>query len=84
MLKERDPRLHPDLEGRVKRMGSALAFLLLALLFLGLSLLSAYLSVDLHWFSRENPLVPGTIFGFALLSGCAFVGSIYLLFHLRD
>jgi len=64
---------------RLQRLTSALVFLLWGCLFLGLWLLTAYLSFGLGFLSPDNPVVEGLIFGLALLSGCGFVGGLYLL-----
>jgi len=64
---------------RVQRLASALAFLLWGCLFLGLWLLTAYLTFGLRFLSPDNAVVQVLIFGLALLAGCGFVGGLYLL-----
>jgi hypothetical protein len=79
MLKQRGPRTDVARMSRVHRLGSALTFLLWGCLFLGLWLLTAYLTFGLRFLSPDNPLVEALIFGLALLSGCGFLGGFYLL-----
>ena len=79
MLKQRGPRTDVARMSRVQRLASALAFLLWGCLFLGLWLLTAYLTFGLHLFSPDNTVVLVLIFGLALLAGCGFVGGLYLL-----
>ena len=79
MLKQRGPRTEVARMNRVQRLASALVFLLWGCLFLGLWLLTAYLTFGLRFLSQDNPLVQVLIFGLALLSGCGFVGGLYLL-----
>jgi hypothetical protein len=42
-------------------------------------LLTAYLTFGLGLLSPDNPVVAVPIFGLALLSGCGFLGGLYLL-----
>ena len=79
MLKQRGPRTDVARMNRLQRLSSALVFLLWGCLFLGLWLLTAYLTFGLRFFSQDNPLVEALIFGLALLSGCGFLGGLYLL-----
>jgi len=67
---------------RVQRLASALVFLLLGASFLGLWLLTAYLTFGLRLLSQDNPLVEALIFGLALLAGCGFIGGLHLLLRL--
>ena len=64
---------------RLQRLTSALVFLLWGCLFLGLWLLTAYLTFGLGLLSPENAVVQVLIFGLALLSGCGLLGGLYLL-----
>lgn len=64
---------------RVQRLASALAFLLWGGLFLGLWLLTAYLTFGLGIFSPDNVAVMILLFGLALLAGCGLFGGLYLL-----
>jgi hypothetical protein len=79
MLKQRGPRTDVARMSRLQRLASALVFLLWVCLFLGLWLLTAYLTFGLGFLSQDNPLVEALIFGLALLSGCGFIGGLYLL-----
>lgn len=79
MLKQRGPRTDAARMSRAQRLASALAFLLWGCLFLGLWLLTAYLTFGLQFFSPDNAVVLVLIFGLALLAGCGFVGGLYLL-----
>jgi len=79
MMKQRGPRTDVARMTRVQRLGSALSFLLWGGLFLGLWLLTAYLTFGLGLFSPDNVVVQVLIFGLALLAGCGFVGGLYLL-----
>ena len=79
MLKQRGPRTDAAVMNRLQRLSSALVFLLCGCLLLGLWLLMAYLTFGLRFISQDNPLVEALIFGLALLSGCGFLGGIYLL-----
>ena len=79
ILKQRGPRTDVARMSRVQRPASALAFLLWGCLFLGLWLLTAYLTFGLRVLSHDNPLVEALIFGLALLAGCGFLGGLYLL-----
>ena len=79
MLKQRGPRTDVAAMSRVQRLTSALVFLLWGCLFLGLWLLTAYLTFGLPVLSPDNPLVGALIFGLALLAGCGFLGGLYLL-----
>lgn len=79
MLKQRGPRTDVARMNRLQRLGSALTFLLWGCLFLGLWLLVGYLTFGLRVLSPDSPLVAALIFGLALLSGCGFLGGIYLL-----
>jgi hypothetical protein len=79
MLKQRGTRTDVANMSRVQRLASALAFLLWGCLFLGLWLLTAYLTFGLGLFSPDNTVVHVLIFGLALLAGCGFLGSLYLL-----
>ena len=67
---------------RVQRLASTLAFLLWGCLFLGLWLLTAYLTFGLGFFSQDSTLVGALTFGLALLSGCGFLAGLYLLLRL--
>jgi hypothetical protein len=79
MLKQRGPRTDVAAMSRPQRLASALAFLLWGCLFLGLWLLTAYLTFGLGLFSPDNTVVQVLIFGLALLAGCGFLGGLYLL-----
>jgi hypothetical protein len=79
MLKQRGPRTDVARMNRLQRLSSAPVFLLWGCLFLGLWLLTAYLTFGLRFLSPDNPLVGALIFGLALLSGCGFIGGLYLL-----
>lgn len=79
MLKPRRPRTDVARMNRLQRLTSALAFLLWGCVFLGLWLLTAYLSFGRGLLSPENPVVGVLIFGLALLSGCGLLGGLYLL-----
>jgi hypothetical protein len=79
MLKQRGPRTDVARMNRLQCLFSALVFLLWGCLFLGLWLLVSYLTFGLRVLSQDNPLVEVLIFGLALLSGCGFVGGLYLL-----
>ena len=79
MLRQRGPRTDVARMNRVQRLASAMAFLLLGCLFLGLWLLTAYLTFGLGLFSADNTVVQVLIFGLALLAGCGLVGGLYLL-----
>jgi hypothetical protein len=79
MLKPRGPRTDVARMDRWQRLTSALAFLLWGCLFLGLWLLTAYLTFGLGFLSPNNPVVGVLIFGLALLSGCGLLGGLYLL-----
>ena len=79
MLKQRGPRTDVARMNRLQRLTSALVFLLWGCLFLGLWLLTAYLTFGLHSLSQDNPLVQVLIFGLALLAGCGLLGGLYLL-----
>jgi hypothetical protein len=79
MLKQRGPRTDVARMSRVQRLASALALLLWGCLFLGLWLLTGYLTFRLHILSPDNPVVQVLVFGLALLSGCGFLGGLYLL-----
>lgn len=79
MLKRRGPRTDVAAMNRLQRLTSALVFLLWGGLFLGLWLLIGYLTFGLGFLSPDNLVVEVLIFGLALLSGCGFVGGIYLL-----
>jgi hypothetical protein len=79
MLQPRGPRTDVARMNRLQRLASALAFLFWGCLFLGLWLLTAYLTFGLGLLSPDNPVVAVLIFGLALLSGCGFLGGLYLL-----
>jgi hypothetical protein len=79
MLKQHSPRTDVGRMNRVQRLSSALAFLLWGCLFLGLWLLTGYLTFGQRLLSPDNTVVQVLIFGLALLSGCGFVGGLYLL-----
>jgi hypothetical protein len=79
MLKQRGPRTDVGRMNRLQRLSSALVFLLWGCLFLGLWLLTAYLTFGLRLFSPDNLAVEVLIFGLALLAGCGFIGGLYLL-----
>jgi hypothetical protein len=79
MLRQRGPRTDVARMNRLQRLSSALVFLLWGCLFLGLWLLTSYLTFGLRFLSQDNPLVETLIFGLVLLSGCGFVGGLYLL-----
>lgn len=79
MLKQRGPRTDVARMNRVQRLASALVFLLWGCLFLGLWLLTAYLTFGLKLFLPDNVVVMILLFGLALLSGCGFLDGIYLL-----
>ena len=81
MLKQHGPRTDVARMNRLQRLSSALVFLLSGCLFLGLWLLTAYLTFGLRFLSQDNPLVEALILGLALLSGCGFLGGIYVLFR---
>ncbi len=79
MLKQRGPRTDVARMNRVQRLASALAFLLWGCVFLGLWLLTGYLTFEQHLLSHDNPVVQVLIFGLALLAGCGLLGGLYLL-----
>jgi membrane-anchored glycerophosphoryl diester phosphodiesterase (GDPDase) len=79
MLKQHGPRTDVARMNRVQRLSSALAFLLWGCLFLGLWLLVGYLTFGLGLFAPDNTVVRVLVFGLALLSGCGFIGGLYLL-----
>ena len=79
MLRHRGPRTDIARMSRLQRLTSALAFLLWGCVFLGLWLLTAYLSFGLGWLSKDNVVVQVLMFGLALLSGCGWIGGLYLL-----
>ena len=79
MLKQHGPRTDVARMNRLQRLSSALVFLLGGCLFLGLWLLVGYLTFGLRVLSQDNPLVQVLIFGLALVSGCGFLGGLYLL-----
>ena len=79
MVKQRGPGTDVRSLNRWQRLGSALTFLLWGGLFLGLWLLTAYLTFGLCLFSPDNTVVQVLIFGLALLAGCGIVGGLYLL-----
>jgi hypothetical protein len=79
MLKQRGPRTDVARLNRLQRLSSALVFLLWGCFFLGLWLLTGYLTFGLGLLSPNNPVVQVLIFGLALLSGCGFLGGLYLL-----
>ena len=79
MLKQRGPRTDVARMNRLQRLSSALAFLLWGCLFLGLWLLTAYLTFGLGFLSPDNPLVAVLMFGLTLPAGCGLVGGLYLL-----
>ena len=64
---------------RVQRLASALVFLLWGCLFLGLWLLTAYLTLGLRELPQDSTVVQVLIFGLPLLSGCGLLGGLYLL-----
>jgi hypothetical protein len=78
MLKQRGPRTDVARMTRVQRLASALAFLLWGGLFLGLWLLTAYVTFGLNLFSPDNVVVMILLFALALLAGCEFIGGLYL------
>jgi len=53
--------------------------LLWGCLFLGLWLLTAYLTFGLNLLSPDNVVVMILLFGLALLAGCGLLGGLYLL-----
>jgi len=79
MLKQHGPRTDVAAMSRVQRLASALVFLFWGCLFLGLWLLVGYLTFGPRILSQDNPVVQVLIFGLALLSGCGFLGGLYLL-----
>ena len=79
MLKQHGPRTDVARMNRLQRLASALVFLLWGCLFLGLWLLTAYLTFGLHFLSPDNAVVQVLIFGLALLAGCGLLGGLYLL-----
>jgi hypothetical protein len=79
MMEQRGPRTDVSRMNRVQRLTSAVDFLLWGILFLGLWLLTAYLTFGLGWLSQDNTVVQVMIFGSALLAGCGLVGGVYLL-----
>ena len=79
MLKQRGPRTDVGRMNRLQRLSSALVFLLWGCLFLGLWMLTAYLTFGLGWLSPDNPVAQVLIFGLALLAGCGILGGLYLL-----
>lgn len=79
MLKQRGPRTDVGRMSRLQRLSSALVFLLWGCLFLGLWLLTAYLTFGLRLLSPDNTVVQVLIFGLALLAGCGLIGGFYLL-----
>ena len=50
-----------------------------ALAVAGLWLLTGYLTFGLGFLSPDNLVAQALIFGLALLSGCGFIGGLYLL-----
>jgi hypothetical protein len=64
---------------RGQRLASALVFLLWGCLFLGLWLLTAYLTFGLRELPQDSTVVQVLIFGLPLLSGCGLLGGLYLL-----
>ena len=79
MLKQRGPRTDVGRMNRLQRLTSALVFLLWGCLFLGLWLLTTYLTFGLHFLSQDNLVIQVAIFGLALLAGCGLIGGLYLL-----
>jgi hypothetical protein len=79
MLRQRGPRTDVARMSRVQHLASALAFLFWGCLFLGLWLLTGYLTFGVRLLSPDNPVVQVLIFGLALLAGCGFLGGLYLL-----
>ena len=79
MMKQRGPRTDVAAMSRVQRLASALAFLFWGGLFLGLWLLTGYLTFGLGLFSPDNVVVMILLFALALLAGCGFLGGLYLL-----
>jgi hypothetical protein len=82
MLKQRGPRTDVVRMTRPQRVASALVFLLWGCLFLGIWLLTAYLTFGLSLFSADNVVVMILLFGLALLAGCGFLGGLLLLVRL--
>jgi len=76
MLKQRGPRTDVARMNRLQRLTSALVFLLWGCFFLGLWLLTGYLTFGLGVLSPDNPVVQVLVFGLALLSGCGFLGGL--------
>ena len=79
MLRRHGPRTDVASMNRVQRLTSALVFLCWGCLCLGLWLLTGYLTFGLGFLSPDNLVVQALIFGLALLSGCGFIGGLYLL-----
>jgi len=79
MLKQRDPRTDVRSMNRLQRLTSALSFLLWGCLFLGLWLLTAYLTLGLELISPNHVSIQVLLFGLALLAGVGVIGGIYLL-----
>lgn len=79
MMQQRGPRMDVARMNRLQRLSSALVFLIWGCLFLGLWLLTAYLTFGLHLLSPDNLVVQVLIFGLALLVGCGLIGGLYLL-----
>lgn len=82
MLKQRGPRTDVARMNRLQLLTSALVFLLWGCVFLGLWLLTAYLTFGLRVLSQDNLLVEALIFGLALLSGCGLLAGLYLLLRI--
>ena len=79
MLKPHGPRTDVARMDRVQRLASALVFLFWGCVFLGLWLLTAYLTFGLRLLSQDNPLIEALMFGLALVAGGGLIGGLYLL-----
>lgn len=79
MLKPRGPRSDVVRMNRIERLASALGFLLWGAVFVGLWMLVAYLTFEMHTLPHESVLVGATLFGLAILAGCGLLGGLYLL-----
>ena len=79
MLKQHGPRTDVTRMTRPQRLASAAAFLLWGCLFLGLWLLTGYLTFGLRVLSPDNAVVMISLFALALLAGCGLLGGLYLL-----
>ena len=79
MVKQRGPRTDVRSMNRLQRLTSAMAFLFSGCLFLGVWLLTAYLTFELKVLPQDNNAVGALLFGLAVLTGIGVVGAVYLL-----